>query len=139
MSEHNKVQRDRTGHQMSLASTCVYTCARIHICTYAIYIQAHTTHTLHILNKTISNVYGIITDFILTYYNVVKEKSFLEIPVPLSLTMKSLSACCPTDMRHPDRLAASQPFTHLAVLGWHWGWRCGISHCLLSIRRDDTT
>lgn len=95
-------------------------------------------HILHTLNKTINNVYKTITDFILTDYKDVKEKSFLEIPVPLSLTMKSLSACRPADTRHPDRLPVSQPFTHLAVLGWYWGGRCGISHHLLSLQQDDT-
>lgn len=96
---------------------CVHLC-RTDKCTYAMYTQACVTYTLHILNKTINNVHKIITDFILTYYNTVKEKSFLEIPVPLSLTMKTLSGSYPADMRHPDRLPASQPFTHLAGLGW---------------------
>lgn len=91
------------------------------------------THTLHTLNKAISNVDKTITD-----YKDVKQKSFLEIPVPLSLTMKSLSACRPADTRHPDRLPGSRPFTHLAVLGWFWSGRCGISHHLLSMQQDDT-
>lgn len=107
-------------------------CARTHIITYAIYIQAPTTHTLHTLNKTINNVYKTITDFILTDYKDVKEKFFLEIPVPLSFTLPSCRH------RHPDRLPVSQAFTHLAVLGWHWGGRCGISHHLLSRQQDDT-
>lgn len=114
LTEQNKVQRDRTGHQMSLAFTCV----PAHIITYAIYIQAHTTHTLHTLNKTINNVYKTITDFILTDYKDVKEKFFLEIPVPLSFTMKSLSACRPADTRHPDRLrSASHSHTWLCLAG----------------------
>lgn len=77
--------------------------AHTHIITHAIYIQACTTHTLHTLNKAISNVDKTITD-----YTDVKEKSFLEIPVRLSLTMKSLSACHPADTRHPDRLPGSR-------------------------------
>lgn len=113
-------------------------CARTHIITYAIYIQAHTIHTLHTLNKTINNVYKTITDFILTDYKDVKEKFFLEIPVPLSFTMKSLSACPSCRHKASRQAPVSQPFTHLAVLGWHWGGRCGISHHLLSMQQDDT-
>lgn len=106
-------------------------CAHTHIITYAIYIQACTTHTLHTLNKTIRNVYKTRTN-----YKDVEEKPFLEIPGPLSLTMKSLSPCRPADTRHPDRLPSAS--THQAVLGWLWGGRCGISHHLLSVQQDDT-